>query len=57
MRKVADGLEVHWVPFRVGSKERVSIVEIRCGLARETEKSYFPMPFTEGCAHPSLRVE
>ena len=45
MRKVADGLEVHWVPFRVGSKERVSIVEIRCGLARETEKSLLPNAF------------
>lgn len=45
MRKVADGLEVHCVPFRVGSKERVSIVETRCGLARETEKSLFPSAF------------
>jgi len=45
MKKVADGLEVHWVPFRVGSKESVSIVEIRCGLARETEKSLLPNAF------------
>ena len=45
MRKVADGLEVQWVPFRVGSKERMSIVEIRCGLARETKKSLFPNAF------------
>lgn len=46
MRKVADGLEVHCVPFRAGSKERVSIVETRgVDWQGETEKSLFPCAF------------
>lgn len=41
----------------VGCKERMTIVDLGCGLSREKGKSPPPKAFTEGCAHLSLTVE